>query len=128
LKTVYLRGYVFSGKGEGAGFMQLPWVKKQIQDKFGFTPYPGTLDIKLTEESVRSRKSMTEGGVVILPAKGFYKVRCFRATLNGKMPCVVTIPEVPDYPENVLEIIGEQNLREKLHLSDGDLVEVTVTV
>jgi CTP-dependent riboflavin kinase len=40
----------------------------------------------------------------------------------------VVIPEVPGYPEDVIEVISPINLREKLHLVDGSLSEFEVTV
>ncbi|MBC7129766.1 DUF120 domain-containing protein, partial [Candidatus Bathyarchaeota archaeon] len=38
--------------------------------------------------------------------------------------CAIIIPEVDGYPGNVMEIIAPVNLREKLGLKDGDIVEV----
>jgi len=109
--------------------MNLPWVKKQIREKLGFLPYPGTLDIKISEESVQLRKALAEdGGVNILPAAGFHRGKCYRASFKTELKCALIVPEVAGYPENVVEIIGPENLREKFHLSDGDTVEVKVMV
>jgi riboflavin kinase len=105
--------------------MQLPWVKEEIEENLGFIPYPGTLDVRLTEESVKLRKALAEDGVDILPKAGFYSGKCYKATFKG-LQCGIVIPEVPGYPEDKLEIIGPWNLRYKLKVSDGDLVEVNV--
>jgi CTP-dependent riboflavin kinase len=43
LKTLRIRGLVFSGKAEGAKFVSLSWVRTQIKEKIGFDPYNGTL-------------------------------------------------------------------------------------
>jgi riboflavin kinase len=126
LKTLCLRGKVFSGKGEGAKFMKLSWVKKQIEEKLGFVPYPGTLDVRITIESVELKRALAEGGVDILPAAGFHRGKCCRASFRTELMCALVVPEVAGYPENVIEIIGPENLREKFHLSDGDPVEVKV--
>ena len=125
MKTLRLTGKVFSGNGEGARFMGLPWVKKQVEEKLGFIPYPGTLDVRLTEESVKLKKALAEDGVDIMPEAGFYHGKCYKASLKG-LNCGIVVPEVPGYPEDKLEIIGPWNLRSKLHLSDGDAVEVKV--
>ncbi|MEM3054151.1 MAG: DUF120 domain-containing protein, partial [Candidatus Bathyarchaeia archaeon] len=53
---ICLKGKVFSGTGEGAKFMELPWVKKQMEEKLGFAPYPGTLNIKLSKDEVKLKK------------------------------------------------------------------------
>jgi riboflavin kinase len=42
--------------------------------------------------------------------------------------CAIVIPDVPNYPEDVLEIVAPVNLREKLQLKDGDHVEIEVTL
>ncbi|MGA2308144.1 MAG: DUF120 domain-containing protein [Candidatus Bathyarchaeia archaeon] len=126
LKTLCLRGKVFSGKGEGAKFMKLSWVKKQIEEKLGFVPYPGTLDVRITRESVELKRALAEGGVDILPAAGFHRGKCYRASFKTELLCALVVPEVAGYPDNVIEVIGLENLREKFHLSDGDPVEVKV--
>jgi len=107
--------------------MELPWVKKQIKEKLGFVPYPGTLDVRITEESVELKKVLrADGGVDIFPAAGFHKGKCYRASFKTELKCALIVPEVAGYPENVIEVIGPENLREKFHLSDGDVVEVKV--
>ena len=118
---------VFSGKGEGAKFIKLPWVRKQITEKLGFTPHPGTLNIKLTRESLKLRTLLGKTGAIeISPAAGFHRGRCFQAYLINNLKCAVVIPETPDYPRDVIELIAPINLREKLRLRDGDCVEVKI--
>ncbi len=43
-----LTGVIHSGAGKGAYFMQLDWVVRQCEDKLGFTPFPGTLNVHIT--------------------------------------------------------------------------------
>jgi riboflavin kinase len=126
LKKIKLSGKVFSGQGRGEKFLELPWVKRQIKAKLGFTPYNGTLNIKLSEESAKRRKLLEKAASVkICPPKGFCSGTVFKASI-GALECAIVIPEVAGYPEDVLEIIAPANLREKLQLEDGD--EITVTV
>jgi riboflavin kinase len=118
---------VFSGKGEGAKFIKLPWVRKQITEKLGFTPHPGTLNIKLTRESLKLRTLLGKTGAIeISPAAGFHRGRCFKAYLINNLKCAVVIPETPNYPRDIIELIAPINLREKLQLRDGDCVEVKI--
>jgi riboflavin kinase len=127
LRTLCLEGRVFSGKGEGAEFMKLPWVKKQVKEKLGFVPYPGTLDLRITEQSVKLKRTLAEGdGVEILPAAGFCRGKCFKARFKTEPKCALVVPEVAGYPEDLAEIIGPENLRKKFHLSDGDPVQIKV--
>ncbi len=123
-----VKGKVFSGSGEGAKFIQLPWAKKQIAEKLGFFPYPGTLNIKTTEDIHELEKLLKkEKTIEILPAKGFCRGRCFNACFMDTLKCAIVIPEVENYPEDVLEVIAPINLREKFKLKDGDIVDVQIT-
>ena len=107
--------------------MKLPWVKKQVKEKLGFVPYPGTLDVRITEQSVKLKRTLAEGdGAEILPAAGFCRGKCFKACFKIEPKCALIVPEVAGYPENLVEIIGPENLRRKLHLSDGDPVQIKV--
>jgi len=108
--------------------MKLPWVKKQIIEKLGFAPHEGTLDVRITTESVKLKRALTESqGVDILPATGFCGGKCFKASFKTELQCAIVIPQVAGYPENLIEIIGPENLRKKFHLSDGCHVQVKVT-
>lgn len=127
MKILRIKGIVFSGKGEGARFIELPWVKKQITEKLGFAPYRGTLNIELTKEEIEKRALLEKAQAIeISPAKDFSRGRCFKANLMDKLECAIVIPEIPNYPENVIEVIAATNLREKLQLRDGDSVEVKI--
>ena len=126
MKKIKLTGTVLSGGGDGKKFLELPWVKLQITEKLGFTPYPGTLNVKLTEESLKQRKLLEKAPAEqICPAEGYCNGLLFKAFI-GILQCAIVIPEVAGYPEDLLEIIASVNLRETLQLEDG--FEVTVTV
>jgi riboflavin kinase len=123
-----VKGKVFSGSGEGAKFIQLPWVKTQIAEKLGFIPYPGTLNIKTTEDVHELEKLLKkEKTIEISPIEGFCRGRCFNACFMDTLKCAIVIPEVENYPEDVLEVIAPINLREKFNLKDGDIVDVQIT-
>jgi riboflavin kinase len=128
LKTLSLKGEIYSGKGEGAKFIKLAWVKKQMEAKLGFKLFPGTLNLKLALDNVMNGKLLKKkAGFEIVPPSGYCRGRFFMARLSG-VECAVLIPEVAGYPDNVVEVVASANLREKLSLSDGSLVEVEVTL
>jgi len=127
LKVVRLDGKVFSGTGEGGKYVRLVWVKKQVEESLGFTPYEGTLNVRLDDESIpRKRALAKEPALEIVPAAGYCRGKLFKAILKDCFKAAVVVPDVLDYPENVLEIISSENLRKKLRLSDGDKVEVRI--
>jgi riboflavin kinase len=128
LISAIVEGVVISGEGVGASFIVLPWVRSQIREKFGFDPYLGTLNLHLAwgeAVSVRDRLQVAEG-IEIKPRKGFYRASCFHVVVSSKINGCVLIPEKPDYPLNILEVVSAECLRDALSLNDGDKVELTV--
>ena len=127
MKSLDIKGTIFSGKSEGAKFIKLPWVKKQLTEELGFTPHPGTLNIKISGKNLKLKALLDKAEAKeILPAPGFRRGRCFQAYLMKKVRCGVVIPEMPNYPRNILELVAPINLREKLQLKDGDFVDVKI--
>jgi len=128
LKTLEFSGTVFSGRSEGQKFIKLPWVKRQIQEKMGFNPYPGTLNLRLFEESAERRKLLVSAeGMRICPTEGYCNGLLFKARI-GDLECAVVVPQVEGYTLDVLEVIASVNLKEKLGLRDGDEITITVHV
>ena len=126
MPKLVFKGTVFSGKGEGRKFIELPWVKSQIDEKLSFTPYSGTLNIRLSKEGVKQKKLLENiTQIEICPEKGFCKGMLIKSSIDG-LECAIIIPEVPHYPSDVLEVIAPWYLRECLKIGDGN--EVTVTV
>jgi riboflavin kinase len=128
LPQLFFEGTVFSGQGRGKKFVELPWFKRQVEEKLGFSPYPGTLNLFLTGKNVENRRLLeVSGGLTVKPQTGYYSGIMFRARIDG-LDCGVVIPIMPNYPNDVLEVIAPIYLREKLRLVDGSLSAVTVTV
>lgn len=116
------KGRVVSGLGLGRFYVTLPWVVTQIRENFGFTPYPGTLNLKV-EKDVR-RLIEDKANVEIKPAEGFCRGLAIEVSVGGCMRVVAVIPKVVDYPEDLIELVAAENLRVKLNLKDGDYVTV----
>jgi riboflavin kinase len=128
LLQITFEGTVFSGNGEGKKFVSLLWVKRQIREKLGFTPYAGTLNIRLTDENSKRKKLLEKAEKFeIKPEEGFCTGYLVKAKICG-LCCGVIVPQVPSYPVNVLEVVAAWNLRERLKLVDGGEVCVLVTV
>jgi len=126
LKRIEFSGTVFSSRGEGKKFLDLPWVKRQIKQKLGFIPYSGTLNVMLSEESIKLKKLLEKAhSIKVCPTDGYCSGTLIKAFI-GTFECAIVVPEVAGYPKGVLEVIAPVNLREQLQLEDGG--EVTVTV
>lgn len=126
-KKVVVNGKVFSGTQQGKKYVDLPWVKKQIEEKLGFKPFIGTLNLRLQKTSDITGLHETDG-ITITPEKGYCTAKCFKARVNKRVEGAVVLPDVPDYPEDVLELLATVNLRKTFNLTDGDTVEVVVTL
>jgi len=128
LPQLTFKGTVFSSNGEGQKFISLPWVKRQIREKLGFTPCSGTLNIRLTKEGLKQKKLLKKAEKFeISPEKGYCTGILIEAHLEG-LKCGIVLPQIPDYPQDVLEVIAAWNLRKRFRIQDGSEVCVTVTV
>jgi riboflavin kinase len=128
-QTLILHGKVCNGKGEGTKLTELQWVKKQIKQKLGFAPYRGTLNIKLTKESIKLRKQLENAKTTeIIPENGYCTAKLFKAQIAKEMVSAVILPQTNDYPLDTLEIIASINLRQKLKLKSNDQISVQVLV
>jgi riboflavin kinase len=126
LKKIKFTGKVSSGNGDGKKFLKLLWVKQQIEQKLGFTPYLGTLNVTLYEENAKRKKLLEKASSKkIFPAEGYCNGLLFNAFI-GALECAIVVPEVEGYPKTLLEVISPLYLRDALQLKDGS--EVTVTV
>ena len=65
--------------------------------------------------------------MVVEPQADYCLGILFRACIDA-VECAIVFPQMPNYPNDVLEIIAPVCLREKLKLADGDAVTVAVTV
>ena len=125
-----LLGTIITGLGEGKYYIAKDGYVSQFQDKLGFTPFPGTLNIRLDDMSAEIR----EKTALIQPftINGFNDGertygggKCYPVEIGG-IKAAVIIPDRSHYPEDLLEIIAPVKLREKLGLKDGDDVKITV--
>jgi riboflavin kinase, archaea type len=128
LSTLCFRGKVYTGKGEGKKFIELPWVQRQIQQKLGFVPYEGTLNIRLNEESLALKRKLDQAEYFeIVPETGYCKGIVIKAKIAG-LNCGIIIPLIPNYPSEVLEVVAPVYLRHRLHLTDGNEAAVTLSL
>jgi riboflavin kinase len=132
-KEISLEGIVFSGNGEGAYYISLPKYFKQIEEKLGFKPYPGTLNIKINEESIKKRFIIDNSKGIEIEGfeesgKVFGSGKCFPAIINGKIEGAIIIPEKTHYDSSVIEIISDKYLRKELNINDGDKIKIYVRV
>ena len=128
MPKIVFEGTVFSGEGRGKKFVALPWFKRQVEEKLGFSPYLGTLNLRLSLKEAEKRILLENAeGLVVEPQTGYYSGLLFKSTIDA-LECGVVIPIMPNYPNDVLEVIAPVYLRGMLKLKNGSLVAVSVNV
>ena len=132
--SITLEGILFSGMGEGAYYVTKEGYRKQFLEKLGFDPYPGTLNIKLTNEYDLNTLSELEAYPAVElegfenESRTFGPVKCYPAIINNKVKGAVIYALRSHYGSSVLEIISETYLRRKLNLKDGNKVKVEILI
>lgn len=127
-----ITGTLFSGLGEGAYYISLPGYKKQFISKLGFEPYPGTLNLKISDvlhKQFFDKLSKNDGILIegFTDKKRTYgNVKCFPCTINSNIQGSIIVIERTHHDRFVIELISPLFLRKKLKLNDGDEVSVKV--
>ena len=126
--TLLLEGEACTGLGEGAGFTQLEWVRREFLAKLGFEPYPGTFNLHMNgpdwEEAKRIMAS--EAGIAITPEPDFCAAKCFLVVVAGRITGAVVFPEIASYPSDKFEVVSAVPVRQALGVGDGDRVAVSI--
>jgi len=124
-----IQGTITSGYGRGAYFLGQEFYKSKFNQKCGFAPFPGTLNISVPEEYLENIKKLkTNCTNIIKPKKGFGGVKYIKATLNNDITGAIVFPDKTSHEENYLEFIAKNNLRKKLNLNDGDIVVLKINI
>ena len=130
-----LRGTVTGGMGEGRHYITLPGYAEQFRERLGYEPFPGTLNVDLTEESVRRRGEMAGIDAVQIDAwededRTYGAASCYAVTLAADGETYETthaiVPDRTHHDDDQLELIAPNSLRDALDLDDDDEVEIRV--
>ena len=125
------RGTLFTGLGEGGFYVSLRGYSSNFARILGFEPFPGTLNLRLTNQAMveqRRRLDLMKG--IEVPGfsdgkRSYGPVKCFKALVAGKREGAVLAIERTHYDSSVLEVVSPVNLRRSLNLKDGDECYVT---
>ena len=120
-----LKGIITSGKGEGAFFMSQPVYQEQFKEKLNFSPFPGTLNIKINDKDIDNLHKVPENKMTNIEGKEkFGDVLLIKAVLNDKIEGAIVFPKRTTHKENIIEFIAPQNIKEELGIKDGDSVKI----
>ncbi|WP_255168363.1 CTP-dependent riboflavin kinase [Natrononativus amylolyticus] len=133
---IELEGTVTGGMGEGRHYISLPGYSRQFRDRLAYEPFPGTLNVELSEDSVRRRNAVTS--LESIPIDGweddertYGPAVCYPATIetaDGEVyeEAHTIAPERTHHDDDQLELIAPEKLRDALELADDDRVTVSV--
>ena len=128
-ESIIVKGRVSSGLGEGRYYISRKNYVIQFQQKLGYVPYMGTLNITVdpdyrnhyirlrTAQGLRIEGFKTED-------RTFGPVKAFKSTFYGS-DCAIIMPDRTLHSD-VVEIISVDYLRGKYNLKDGDSVSIKV--
>ena len=130
-----LRGVVTSGMGEGRHYITLSGYAEQFRSRLGYEPFPGTLNVDLSEESVRRRGELTGIEAVPIDAwedddRTYGAASCYGVTVvagdERYEEVHAIVPDRTHHDDDQLELIAPERLRDALGLDDGSEIEIRV--
>jgi len=128
---VVFKGKLVSGMGEGTYYTEQKGYAQQFKNQLGFTPHPGTFNVEIDQVERNKLRLLKNYGGILIDAftdnnRTFGGVLCFHATINTKKGAIV-LPRRSHY-STILELISPLYLRDILNVSDGDTIEVIVSL
>lgn len=120
-----INGEVTTGLGKAAYFLSKDFYTKEFKKNLGFIPYPGTLNVIVSEQyldEISQIKNNCEN--IIKPDTEFGAVNYIKAILNDEIEGAIVFPAKTTHDENYLEFIAEKRLRDELNIEDGDIVSL----
>jgi riboflavin kinase len=132
--TMDFKGNVISGMGEGAYYMSLEGYRRQFREKLGYEPYPGTLNVRLTDQiDMNSRLELGKHPSIFINGfndgtRTYGWVKCYRATINdGAIDnAAVLVLERTHYDDSMLEVIAPISIKQAAGIKNGDKIKVQV--
>ena len=128
-----LKGRLVSGMGEGAYYMSMPGYARQFEDRIGYVPFPGTLNVKLEKkEFIESAKLLDIMDGIRIDGfsdgkRTFGWVKCFNATLNSVDANLIRLERTHHDPF-IVELISRHNIRRRASISNGSSVTVAIDI
>lgn len=134
--TIDFEGQVVSGMGEGAYYMSLEGYRRQFKEKLGYEPYPGTLNVCLTDQIfMNARRELGKHPSIFLDGfsdgtRTYGWVKCYRAAINDGAvgDAAVLVLERTHYDDTMLEVIAPESIKQKAGINNGDRVKVQVSL
>jgi len=116
-------GKIVSGEKKGAFFTQLDWVRDQCQEKLGFRPFPGTLNLEIDAAKIPHVEALlNKSGIELVPPDPSFCVgHVYPVSIMGVSGAIVAPAEdVRVHGKNIIELIAPACLKDAMDADDGD--------
>jgi riboflavin kinase len=128
--AIELEGTIVSGLGEGRYYLSIRGYTKQFEELLGFTPYPGTLNVKLADESEAARVRLSNLAPIYISSfktsnRTYGGIKSYLASIGG-IDGAIIIPDRSHYHNDVIETIAPVCIKKTLKIGNGDLIKVVV--
>lgn len=125
-----MKGRVADGLGEGRFYLSKPGYARQIEEKLGFAPYPGTLNLKLEDGEVGKRRRLLQLEPIVIAGfvedgRRYGDLFAYRAKAEG-VECAVVVPLRTHHGQDVIELTAPVNLRSTLNKKSGDMIVLRI--
>lgn len=139
-EAIAFEGSVVSGMGEGAYYMSLEGYRRQFKEKLGYEPYPGTLNVRLTDPLyMNARRDLGRHPSIFIDGfsdgtRTYGWVKCYRAAIIGGAGqeavenAAVLVLERTHYDDSMLEVIAPISIKEATGIKVGDPIRVRVQI
>lgn len=128
-RSIAVKGRISKGLGEGAYYMSQDGYVEQLKEKFDIEPYPGTLNILLSDNDSPLMELLKRGPGIELEGfrsgeRTFGSCLCYYCSVNGE-DGIIMVPNRTLH-KNTLEIVSEARLRDILDIDEEDLVDLKI--
>ncbi len=141
LENILIVGIVSEGMKEGGYYVAIKGYYVQFKEKLGFTPYKGTLNLKLSQlNKALLRENLENQTPIIIDGfkddnsdRTYGEVKCYGCKISrlddreNKIDAAILAIERTHHEENIVEILAEPYLRDFLNLKDGDKLIIELT-
>jgi riboflavin kinase len=129
--SIELEGTIVSGLGEGKYYLSIRGYTNQFEELLGFTPYPGTLNIKLADESAAARVRLGNLPPVYISSfktsnRTYGGIKSYVASIGG-IDGAIIVPDRSHYHNDIIETIAPVSIKKTLKTDNGDLIKIVVT-
>lgn len=128
--SIELEGTIVSGLGEGKYYLSIRGYTNQFEELLGFTPYPGTLNIKLADESAAARVRLGNLPPVYISSfktsnRTYGGIKSYVASIGG-IDGAIIVPDRSHYHNDIIETIAPVSIKKTLKTDNGDLIKIVV--